>query len=347
MVGSLRCAGSMCSRILVVAGLVLFGAINHAASAQRTLSPHTRVRVALTSQRVIEGRVAAGDSSSLVIVNDGVTSTIARDSIATLTVASSRTVPYAIGIGAAGAVVTGALFGLASEAFCEGSHCRNAFTDGAVAGAGVGLAGGAALGAIVGSLVHRWKTAPTTARVVDRPVGATAIDRCSSASGFDAQAVIGGSSLGGRYDRLQLTAVCRPQISVGAEVGELGNVTTLSQTITSGGSTIQVFQRSVKYAGAVTEVPLHRVLNPRLIASIGEYRVNRLHVTQTNVFSPSGNTYSTSSSREISNHAGGGVGLSVSLPLWRYVSLGAEARAHVASGSRPITVLGVSVRIAR
>lgn len=324
------------------------------AAAQRSLAPGTGVRITLRDLRDVEGRLLASDSASLTVRTGDSSVSIRREQIGTMSAASStRSLRYGTRLGLATSAV-GALFvGAVAGGLCEGANgCDNAAVGGGLVGAGLGFVAGGIGGAILGALFHDWKEVPASMLVKGRPTGATAPEPCASSREVGIQSSVGPSSLNGLSSRLGVTFLCGAGFSVGGELATLGNGTQWANNYSTQGSTstntIQSFDQYADLRGAFVEIPFHTPFNPRIIASAGYYR--QIETTATNMYTYSSNattyTRTSSTSRSAAAHPGAGLGLSLSMPLWQYLSLGADVRGHYIAGSGSmIRTLGLTVRI--
>lgn len=335
-----------------IALLVASVAIAMPVRGQGTLSPHTSVRITTIDQRSMQGRLVSGDLSSLTIATGDARAVVRRDSIATISAASIRSKGWAIGLGATTGVLGGLFLGAVAQGICESSNgCPGSFQEGLLIGGGFGLVAGGAAGAVVGAFLHKWSPASASVRVTGRPVGAAALEGCATrASEGAAELEVGMAGNNRRAARLGLTALCRSAFSVGAEIGDLGSEIHFSSSYVQAGTTftttIRTFGSAVNFIGPFVEVPFHAPLNPRLVASAGYYRRSETSSTQTIVYKGTTSQLSSSSSDSVLGHPGASLGLAVSLPLWRHLSIGADVRGHVMAGSGLIRTIGVTARIA-
>lgn len=286
--------------------------------AQATVSSGTSVRIR-TDESVLEGRLIRGDSTALTIALRDTIIDVDRSQISTISRRSLRTGTYARRVGRV-AIIPGVGLGVLVYVVGAGSDRPITWNGGAItAAAAAGLAGGAvgaAIGAItgaaVGSLVHGWTpVAPTVLVTASSLGGLHSIESCGRGPMVDAEA---GTAIGGGTSaRLGVVLACERRVAGGAEVGSLGS--------RSGGS-------SETFVGAFTEFALGDViLNPRIVTSLGAY-----HETQPRA------------ANVVRWRPGVGIGTSVAVPIWRHLSIGADARAHFSGNGNAWFTLGWSGR---
>ena len=287
--------------------------------AQSTLPSGTSVRMTLTDQRVLEGRLIRGDSTALTIAMRDTIIDVGRGQISALSRRSLRTGMYARRVGRV-ASIPGVGLGVLVYVVGAGSDRPITWTGGAVtAAAAAGLAGGligASLGAItgaaVGSLVHGWTpVTPTVLVTTSSLVGLQGIESCGNGPMVDG--AVGTTFDGGTSARLAVVLACARRVTGGAEIGSLGR--------RSSGT-------SETFAGAFTEFMLGDVLlNPRIVTSLGAY-----HETQPRA------------AKVVRWRPGVAIGTSVAAPIWRHLSIGADARAHFSGNGNAWFTLGWSGR---
>ena len=140
--------------------------------AQTAIAPGTSVRLTLTDQRVLEGRLIRGDSTALTIAVGDTSIDVGRGQISAMSRRSLRTGTYARRVGRV-ASIPGVGLGVVVYVVGAGSDrpitwSGGAFTAAAVAGLAGGVIGasiGAIAGAAVGSLVHGWTPVTPTVLV--------------------------------------------------------------------------------------------------------------------------------------------------------------------------------------
>ncbi len=137
--------------------------------AQSTLPSGTSVRMTLTDQRVLEGRLIRGDSNALTIAIRDAIIDVGRGQISSISRRSLRTGTYARRAGWV-ASISGVALGVVVHVIGAGSDRPIKWTGGAytaaafagVVGGVIGASIGAITGAAVGSLVHgRTPVTPT------------------------------------------------------------------------------------------------------------------------------------------------------------------------------------------
>ena len=300
-------------------------------SGQSTVPSGTSVRITLTDQRVLEGQLIRADSTALTVgVRDTIIS-IDRGQISVMSRRSLGTRTYARRVGRV-AIIPGVGLGVLIFAIGSGGDRPVQWTGGTVAAAAAsGLAGGviggsigAITGAVVGSLVHEWTPlpssvlvttpSPATGHAAERAmedVGLYGIESCGNGPMFDGE--VGKEINGGTRARLAVALTCARRVTGGAEIGSLGS--------RSDGT-------SEAFVGAFTEFALGEVvLNPRIVTSVGAYHEAQPRAANVVRWRP-----------------GVGVGMAVAAPIWRHVSIGAEARAHYSGNGNAWFTTGLSGR---
>jgi hypothetical protein len=289
---------------------------------QTTILSGTTVRITLTDQYVLEGRLIRADSTNLTVAFRDTSISIARGQISAMSRRSLGTGTYARRVGRA-AVIPGV--GLGALVFAIGAdgdrplHWNGgtvaAATAAGLAGGVIGASIGAITGAVVGSLVQEW-TPVTSSVLVTAPsrIGLYGIESCGNNPMVDGE--VGKEIGGGTSARLAVALTCARRVTGGVEIGSLG---------TKSGGTSETF------VGAFTELALgEAVLNPRIVASLGAY-----HETQPGA------------ANVVRWRPGVGVGLGVGTPIWRHLSVGAEARTHFSGNGNAWFTMGLSGRYRR
>jgi hypothetical protein len=321
------------------------------AAAQRSVAPGTPVRITLADQQVVEGQLLSGDASSLTVRTELATVAVPRQQIASMSAKiATRSARYAGRLGLLSAGAGAAFFSMLAQGICESqSGCDNAAVDGGLIGGGFGLVTGGAAGAVFGALFHDWKSVPASVAVNGREFGALATERCVRNPGIAVEGGLGQTNLHGASKRIGVTLLCRSAFSVGAEVTSLGSGTNPVSTQAEVGTTSTFVShtraRTLSFKGGFVELPFGGRLNPRLIASAGAYQRTETNAMYTSIWDGKTSQYSTSTATEVSMHPGGSLGLSISMPLWKYLSLGTDARVHFMTGASSISTLGVTLKV--
>jgi hypothetical protein len=286
---------------------------------QSTVPSGTSVRITLTDQRVLEGRLIRADPAALTVAVRDTIIDIGRDQISLMSQRSLGTGTYARRVGRA-AIIPGVGLGVLVFAVVAREDRPITWNAGSVAAAaGAGLAGGvigasigAITGAVVGSVVHEWS--PVTSSVLvttPLPVGLYGIESCGDRPMVDGE--VGKEIDGGTSARLAVALTCARRVTGGAEIGSLGSK--------SDGT-------SETFVGAFTELPLGEVVfNPRLVTSLGAYHEAQPRAANVVRWRP-----------------GVGVGMAVTAPIWQHLSIGAEARAHFSGNGNAWFTMGLSGR---
>jgi hypothetical protein len=277
------------------------------------------VKITRTDQRVVEGPLIAGDSTALTIALRDTILSIARGQISGLSQRSLRTGAYARRAGRA-AIIPGMGLGVLVLAIGAGGDRSlqwnggivAAATAAALAGGVIGASIGAITGAVVGSLVHEWTPVTSSVVVTTLPtVGLYGVESCGN--GPTVQLEAGKEIAGGTTERLAVALTCAQLVTGGAEFGSLGG--------TNSGA-------SETFVGAFTEFKLGEVvLNPRIVTSLGAY-----HETQPGA------------ANVVRWRPGAGLGIAVAAPVWRHLSIGAEARGHFSGNGNVWLTMGLSAR---
>ncbi len=286
---------------------------------QSTVPSGTSVRITLTDQRVLEGRLIRADSTALTVAVRDTIISIGRGQISVISKRSLRTGTYARRVGRA-AIIPGAGLGVLVYAIGAGSDRPVKWNGGTVAtaaaaGLGGGVVGasiGAIAGAVVGSLVHEWTPVTSSILVTTSSlVGLYGIESCGKGPMGDGE--VGKEIDGGTSARLAVALTCAQRVIGGAEVGSLGS--------RSDGT-------SETFVGAFTEFSLGDVvLNPRIVTSLGAYHEAQPRAANVVRWRP-----------------GAGVGMAVAAPIWRHFSIGAEGRAHFSGNGNAWFTMGFSGR---
>ena len=228
---------------------------------QPTVPSGTNVRITLTDQRILEGRLIRADSTSLTVTVRDTIINIGRGQISGMSRRSLRTGSYERHVGRA-AIIPGVGLGVLVYAIGAGGDRPMKWNGGNIAtAAAAGLAGGvigtsigAITGAVVGSLVHEWTPVRSSVLVTTPPrVGLYGIESCGNGPMVDGE--VGREIDGGTSARVAVTLPCARRVTGGVEIGSLGSKSDgTSETL----------------GGAVTEFPLGEVvLNPRIVTSLG------------------------------------------------------------------------------
>ncbi|CAN5472498.1 hypothetical protein BH09GEM1_BH09GEM1_42910 [soil metagenome] len=286
---------------------------------QSTVPSGTSVRITLTDLSVVEGRLLRADSTALTVAVRDTIVNISRDQVTTMLQRSLGTGTYARRVGRA-AIIPGVGLGVLIYAIGAGGDRPIKWNGGSVAAAAAaGLAGGvigasigAITGAVVGSLVHGWTPVTSSVLVTTPPVvGLYGIESCGN--GPIVEGAIGKEITGGTSTRLAVALTCARRVTGGAEIGSLGS--------RSDGT-------SESFLGAFTEFALGEVvLNPRVVTSLGAY-----HEAQPGA------------ANVVRWRPGVGVGMAVAAPIWRHLSIGADARAHFSGNGNAWFATGLSGR---
>ena len=306
--------GQMLNALLVpiaFAATPLFG--------QSAVPSVTSVRITLTDHRVMEGRLIRADSTTLTVAVRDTIIDIGRGQISEMSRRSLRTGTYARRVGKA-AIIPGVGLGVLVFVVGAGGDRPITWNGGTVAAAAAsGLAGGvigasigAITGAVIGSLVHGW-TPITSSVLVTTPTldGLYGIESCGSGPMVDGE--VGKEIGGGTSARLGVALTCTRRVTGGIEIGSLGSK--------SDGT-------SETFVGAFTEFALGDVVfNPRIVTSLGAY-----HETQPRA------------ANVVRWRPGLGVGMAVAAPVWRHLSIGADARAHLSGNGNAWFTTGLSAR---
>lgn len=286
---------------------------------QSTVLSGTSVRITLSDQRLLEGRLLRADSTALTIAVRDTIINIGRGQISAMSRRSLSTGTYARRVGRA-AIIPGVGLGVLVFSIGAGGDRPIKWNGGTVAAAAAsGLAGGvigasigAITGAVVGSFVHQW-TPVTSSVLVTTPslVGLHSIESCGNGPMVDGG--VGKEIDGGTSARLAVALTCARHVTGGAELGSLG---------TKSNGTSETF------VGAFTEFALGEVvLNPRIVTSLGAY-----HETQPGA------------ANVVRWRPGAGVGMAVAAPIWQHLSIGADARAHFSGNGNAWFTTGLSGR---
>ena len=286
---------------------------------QSTVPSGTSVRITLTDQRVLEGRLIRADSTALTIAMRDTMLSISRSRVTELSRRSAVTARYARRVGRA-AIIPGVGLGVLAYAVGAGGDRPIQWNGGSVAAAAAsGLAGGligasigAITGAVVGSLVHEW-TPVASSELVTSPsgVGPYGTESCGNGPAVDGE--VGKEIHGGTTARLAVALTCARRVTGGVEIGSLGSRTDGT---------------SETFVGGFTEFTLRdAVLNPRIITSLGAY-----HETQP------------LAANVVRWRPGVALGLGVAAPVWRHLSIRAETRAHFSGNGNTWLTMGLSGR---
>ena len=287
--------------------------------AQSTVPSGTSVRITLTDQRILEGLLLRSDSTALTVAMRDTIIDICRSQISEMSQHSLRTGTYARRVGKM-AIIPGVGLGVLVFVVGAGSDRPITWNGGTVAAAAAsGLAGGvigasigAITGALVGSLVHEWT--PVTSSVLVTPPsvgGLPGVESCGSGPMVDGG--VGKEIAGGTSARLGVALTCTRRVNGGVEIGSLGSK--------SEGT-------SETFVGAFTEFALGDVvLNPRIVTSLGAYHEAQPRAVNVVRWRP-----------------GIGVGMAVAAPVWRHLSIGADARAHLSGNGNAWFTTGLSAR---
>ena len=303
----------LCTRLLpiVFAATPMFG--------QSIVPSGTSVRITLTDQRVLEGRLIRADSTALTVVVHDTIISIGRGQISVVSRRSLGTGTYARRVGRA-AIIPGVGLGVLVFVIGAGGDRPIRWNGGTVAAAAAsGLVGGvlgasigAITGAAVGSLIHEW-TPVASSVLVTTPslVGLQGIESCRHGPIVDGE--VGKEIDGGTSARLAVALTCAQRVSGGAEIGSLGRK--------SDGT-------SETFVGAFTEFALGDVvLNPRIVTSVGAYHEAQPRAANVVRWRP-----------------GAGIGMAVAAPIWGHLSIGVEARAHFSGNGNAWFTTGLSGR---
>ncbi|CAN5880689.1 hypothetical protein BH11GEM2_BH11GEM2_08330 [soil metagenome] len=283
---------------------------------QSTVTSGTSVRITLIDQRVVEGQLIRADSTALTIVVRDTFIYVGRNQISVISRRSLGTGTYARRVGRA-AIIPGVGLGVLVFAIGAGGDRPIKWNGGTVAAAGAsGLAGGvigaslgAIAGAVVGSLVHEWT--PVTSSVLVTTPSQVGVESCGNATRVTGE--VGKELGGGTSARLAVALTCARRVTGGAEIGSLGS---------KSDSTSETF------AGAFTEFALgNLILNPRIVTSLGAYHEAQPRAANVVRWRP-----------------GVGIGMAVAAPIWRHLSIGAEARAHLSGNGNTWCTMGLSGR---
>jgi hypothetical protein len=189
----------------------------------------------------------------------------------------------------------------------------------------------------------------TNIDVHGHPAGPSQRETCGAQPAVQAEA--GTSSEQSASYRISATAFCRSWGTVGGEFGRVFNRHEfLSSGFTKNGniwtSTSDSRQRKLYWSGAFAEFPFSLPLNPRVVTSVGYYRLADRTERLTSVYDTTAktNSASLSSSQAPRSGIGAGLGLAIAMPLWQRVSLGLEERTHFSVGGNATTV-AVTVRV--
>lgn len=286
---------------------------------QSRVSSGTSVRITLTDQRVVEGRLIGADSTALQVAVRDTIIYIGRGQISVMSRRSLGTGTYARRVGRA-AIIPGVGLGVLVYVIGAGGDRPIQWNGGSfAAAAAAGLAGGvigatlgAITGAVAGSLVHEWTPVPSSVLVTTTSlVGLYGIESCGNGPMVEGE--VGKEIVGGTSARLACALTCARRVTGGAEIGSLGS---------KSDGTSEIF------LGAFTELALGEVvLNPRIVTSVGAYHEAQPRAANVVRWRP-----------------GVGVGLAVAAPIWRPLSIGAEARAHFSGNGNAWLTMGLSGR---
>ncbi len=287
--------------------------------AQSTVPSGTSVRITLTDQRVVEGRLIRADSTALTVAVRDTIIDISRGQISAISRRALRTGTYARRVGKV-ASIPGVGLGVLVFVVGAGSDRPITWSGGTVAAAAAsGLAGGvigasigAITGALVGSLVHEWTPVTSSVLVTTSSlVGLHGIESCGSGPMVDGE--VGKEIDSGTSARLAVALTCERRVSGGVEIGSLGS---------------KRDGTSENFVGAFTEFALGEIiLNPRIVTSLGAY-----HETQPRAVNV------------VRWRPGIGVGMAVAAPIWRHLSIGVDARAHLSGNGNAWFTTGLSAR---
>ena len=284
---------------------------------QSTVPSGTSVRITLTNQRMQEGRLIRGDSTTLTVAGHDTILSIDRGQISAMSHRSLATGRYARRVGRA-AIIPGVGLGVLAYVIGAGGDRPITWNGGSVAAAAAaGLAGGviggsigAITGAVVGALVHDWTPLASSVRVTT-PSLVGLPESCGSGPTVDAE--VGKEIGGGTTARLGVAPICAGRVAAGGELGSLGSK--------SDGT-------SETFVGAFTQFALGQVvLNPRIVTSVGAYHEAQPRTANVVRWRP-----------------GAGIGMAVAAPIWRHLSIGAETRAHYSGNGNAWFTTGLSGR---
>jgi hypothetical protein len=279
----------------------------------------TSVRITLTDQRVMEGRLIRARASALTVALRDTIVDIGRDQISAMSRRSLSTGSYARRVGRA-AIIPGAGLGVLLFAIAAGGDRPLKWNGGTVAAAAAtGLAGGAIgasigaiTGAVIGSLVQEWTPVSSSVLVTPPPLFSLyGIESCGK--GPMVEGDVGKEIDGGTSARFAVALTCARRVTGGVEIGSLGRK--------SNGT-------SESFVGAFSEFPLGEVVfNPRIVTSLGAYHEAQPRAANVVRWRP-----------------GVGVGIGVAAPVWQHLSIGAETRTHISGNGNAWLSVGLSGR---
>jgi hypothetical protein len=322
--------------------------------AQPTVTPMTRVRITLAEQRVLEGEVLRADSATLTVSGlDGPTPVL-RANILGIERETSRAAKYAgrtaLGLGIVGAVT----IGFAAQDFCQSersSNCGNALLAAGFLGGAFGAAVGGITGAVLGAFFHDWTPTSSLVRVAGPRVGVSAIESC--ADGPSLRAEVGSARNRQNIARFGIPFFCAGPATLGPEMGQLGwrAVGSGENYQDPGGTWVETRaedRNALTFNGVFADLPLgHMSFNPRIVGSAAIYR--QAHRVSHDTLDTAAYGWSGTAHLDRTNLPGVGLGFALDSPLGRYLSVGAETRAHFIPGAldRRIITTSLSIRVRR
>lgn len=333
----------------LVLGLLILVFDGQPAVAQATLPPWTEVRFALAGNAFVEGRLVRGDTATLTIrTAGGELVTVHRTDILLMTATTSSTLDQAFPTGLVAGVLSAVVFATYS-ARCSGPNACGPSASTAFAGGALGLTFGTLIAGALAAPTRAWRAVTPTVRVEGNPSGITAPELCQLLPSVKADR--GVSTGGSRTQGLAVTLLCYRGFSIGGEQGTPRRLSDDRFTVTNfdQGYTTSSYAHwhNASFVGGFAEIPLGRVLNPRIIVSAGRYRREDRWATVTATYNYPSTTVVTAGATTWSNHLGGGLGVSVSMPMMQHVSVGLDARTHYLAGAGGGTIgtLAATIRV--